>query len=104
MYDRVLTGRVVTPSGLIEGGWIAIAGEQIAGVGTGVPPAAAERFEYGDAYLLPGVIDGQTHAGSQIGFPGLAPTSRAARGRTVPPPWSCPAGRPWSHPAWNSPQ
>lgn len=78
MYDRVLTGRVVTPSGLIEGGWIAIAGEQIAGVGTGVPPAAAERFEYRDAYLLPGVIDGQTHAGSQIGFPGLAPTSRAA--------------------------
>lgn len=78
MYDRVLTGRIVTPSGLIEGGWIAIVGERIAGVGTGVPPAAAERFDYSDAYLLPGVVDGQTHAGSQIGFAGLAPTSHAA--------------------------
>lgn len=78
MYDQVLTGRVVTPSGLIEDGWIAISGERIAGVGTGTSPAAAERFDYADAYLLPGVVDGQTHAGSQIGFPGMAPTSKAA--------------------------
>jgi allantoinase len=78
MYERLILGRVVTPSGILEQGWVAIAGETIAAVGTGEPPPAAETVDYGDAYLLPGAVDGQTHAGSQIGFSGMAPTSKAA--------------------------
>ncbi len=78
MYERLLTGRVVTPSGLLEDGWIAISGGRIAGVGSGPRPEAEEVVEYRAAYLLPGAVDGQTHAGSQIGFPGMAPTTKAA--------------------------
>jgi allantoinase len=78
MYERLITGRVVTPTGILENGWIAVAGERIAGIGSGERPAAKEVFDYGSAYLLPGAVDGQTHAGSQIGFAGMAPTSKAA--------------------------
>jgi allantoinase len=78
MYERLLTGRVVTPSGLLEDGWIAVSAGRIAGVGAGQRPDATEVVEYGHAYLLPGAVDGQTHAGSQIGFPGMAPTTKAA--------------------------
>jgi len=78
-FDRIVAGRIVTPSGIIEAGWLAVADGSIAAVGSGADrPEAAETTDYGDAYILPGVIDGQTHAGSQIGFPGLGPTSRAA--------------------------
>lgn len=78
MYERLLTGRVVTPSGILDDGWIAVSAGQIAGVGSGQRPEAREVCDYGSAYLLPGAVDGQTHAGSQIGFPGIAPTTKAA--------------------------
>jgi len=78
MYERLLTGRVVTPIGIVEDGWIAISRGRIDGVGSGSRPAASEVVDYGSAYLLPGAVDGQTHAGSQIGFPGMAPTTKAA--------------------------
>ena len=78
MHDRLIAGRVVTPGGIIDAGWVAVAGEAIAAVGAGPRPPAAEVADYGEAYILPGMIDGQTHAGSQIGFPGLGPTTMAA--------------------------
>jgi len=78
VYDRVVAGRLVTPGGILEDGWLAIAGEAIAAVGQGPRPEALATAEFGRAYVLPGAIDGQTHAGSQTGFPGLGPTSRAA--------------------------
>lgn len=78
MYELVISGRVVTPDGIIEEGWIAVHGETIAAIGTGETPAATRQLDYGSAYLLPGIIDGQTHAGSQTGFPGLLPTTKAA--------------------------
>ncbi|MDR3471147.1 MAG: amidohydrolase family protein [Devosia sp.] len=78
MFTRVVTGRIVTPSGIIENGWIALDGPKIAAIGQGQPPQATKIDEHKGAYVLPGVIDGQTHAGSQIGFPGIGPTTRAA--------------------------
>lgn len=78
MTDLVLKGRVVTPAGIVENGWIAITGETISAVGTGEAPSAARTEDFGSAFLLPGVVDGQTHAGSQIGFPGMAMTTEAA--------------------------
>ncbi|SEQ27335.1 allantoinase [Faunimonas pinastri] len=77
-FTRVITGRVVTPTGIVDSGWIAFASETISAIGKGAPPAADTVDDYADAYLLPGGIDGQTHAGSQIGFPGMGPTTRAA--------------------------
>ncbi len=78
MTELVLRGRVVTPSGIIDNGWIAVAGGTISAVGNGNSPSAAETQDFGPAWLLPGAVDGQTHAGSQIGFPGMAPTTKAA--------------------------
>ncbi len=78
MYDRVVAGRVVLPEGILVRGWVAIAGGVVAAIGSGRRPDAAATDDHGTAYILPGVIDGQTHAGSQTGFPGLAPTTRAA--------------------------
>lgn len=78
MIDLVLRGRVVTPNGIVENGWIAITGQIIAAIGTGEAPAATGTEDFGSAFLLPGVVDGQTHAGSQIGFPGMAMTTQAA--------------------------
>ena len=78
MHDRLIAGRVVTPERIIDDGWVAVSGESIAAVGSGPRPAAASIDNYGAAYILPGMIDGQTQAGSQIGFPGLGPTTICA--------------------------
>ncbi|WP_370675189.1 dihydroorotase family protein [Pleomorphomonas sp. PLEO] len=78
MFDLVVAGRLVTPAGLIDAGWIAVSGGSIAAIGCGERPSAADVIDYGDAFVLPGIVDGQTHAGSQIGFAGMAPTTRAA--------------------------
>jgi allantoinase len=77
-YDSVICGRLVTSGAIVENGWIAITGANIAAIGSGDHPHADIVTDYGNAYVLPGVIDGQTHAGSQIGFPGLRPTTRMA--------------------------
>lgn len=76
--DEMILGIVVTPSGPIENGWIAIKAGKIAAIGDGTPPAAARMFDAGRAFIIPGVIDGQTHAGSYRGLPGIASTTRSA--------------------------
>lgn len=76
--DEVIHGTIVTPDGLIEHGWVAIEGRRIAAVGTGEAPAAARQFDAGEAYVMPGVVDGQTHAGSYRGLPGIESTTRSA--------------------------
>ena len=78
MYDLLIAGRVVTPDAVLDHAWVAISGGSIAAVGTGARPPASEVRDYAEAYLLPGIVDGQTHAGSQIGFAGITPTTRAA--------------------------
>jgi allantoinase len=77
-YDSVISGRLVSPHGIVEDGWIAVRAGSIAAIGSGRRPEAATVSDYGQSYVMPGIIDGQTHAGSQIGFPGLGPTTRMA--------------------------
>lgn len=69
-YDRLVRGNLVTPSGRIENGWIAIAKSSMAAIGIGEAPAASETKDFGKCWILPGAIDGQTHAGSYRGLPG----------------------------------
>jgi allantoinase len=76
--DLVIRGMVVTPEGTFPEGWVAISGETIAAVGQGPAPEASESFDAGDALVLPGVVDGQTHAGSFGGLPGMRSTTRSA--------------------------
>lgn len=76
--DLVIKGTVVTPDATLKNGWVAVEGRTIHAVGTGEAPVAKEIYEAGDAYVLPGIIDGQTHAGSYLGLPGIEPTTRSA--------------------------
>jgi allantoinase len=76
--DEVILGRVVTPTGIVDRGWLAIAEGRIAAIGAGAPPQAAKIHDAGDALVLPGIIDGQTHAGSYGGLPGIESTTRSA--------------------------
>lgn len=76
--DQVIRGTIVTPTGPIKNGWLAIKGGKIAAIGEGDAPDAASTHDAGTAYVIPGIIDGQTHAGSYRGLPGIASTTRSA--------------------------
>jgi allantoinase len=76
--DLVITGNLVTPSGIIEAGWIAAIAGMIVAIGSGEPPEAARMQHYRGAFIMPGAIDGQVHACSAGGLPGLEPTTRSA--------------------------
>lgn len=76
--ELVIRGRVVTPGEIIENGWVAIEGGKIAAIGSGEAPAAATVDDRGDAFILPGAVDGQTHATSYGGLQGIGDTTRSA--------------------------
>lgn len=77
--DLVVRGKLVTPKGIIPGGWLAVAGGRIVAIGGDTPPPqAASVHDAGEAWVVPGAIDGQTHAGSYQGFSGLESTTRSA--------------------------
>ncbi|MBF9031065.1 amidohydrolase family protein [Rhodobacterales bacterium HKCCE3408] len=76
--DRIVAGRIVTPEGVLDRGWIGIEDGRIAEVGTDAPPKGAETDDHGSALILPGVIDGQTHATSYRGLDGIEETTASA--------------------------
>ena len=77
-YDLVVSGNVVLSDRIIQNGFVAVRGGKIAEVGEGTPPAARERQDFSGHWLIPGVIDGQVHSGSQAGQEGIGMCSRAA--------------------------
>jgi allantoinase len=77
-YDSIIRGRLVTPDGILDQGWLAIADGRIAAIGQGEAPAAKETHDVGNDWVVPGIIDGQTHAGSCQGLKGLESTTRSA--------------------------
>lgn len=76
--DEVIRGTIVTPAGLIRNGWLGIKGGKIAAIGDSEAPDAAHVHDAGASLVIPGVIDGQTHAGSYRGLPGIETTTRSA--------------------------
>ncbi|MBB4062850.1 dihydroorotase [Gellertiella hungarica] len=76
--DLVIRGRIITPQTVIDNGWVAIRGSTILAIGKGDPPDAVSVHDTGRSLVLPGIIDGQTHAGSYLGLPGIEPTTRSA--------------------------
>lgn len=64
-FDLVLSGTVVLPDLLVENGYVALRDGSIVHVGEGVAPHAHERHDLGNALILPGAIDAQTHSLSQ---------------------------------------
>lgn len=77
-YDLVVSGRLVLPTGIVEDGWVAAKDGKIAAIGQGAIPNAKKHHAAGEDWVLPGLIDGQTHAGSAKGFPGMEPATRSA--------------------------
>ena len=48
-FDLVVTGRVVRTDRVIDDGWIAIRGGLVERVGSGAPPSAKQRHDFGGA-------------------------------------------------------
>ena len=64
-FDTVIQGRFVGEDGVVERGFAAVRDGKIAHLGSGQAPAARDVHDFGDAIVLPGVIDGQVHSRSQ---------------------------------------
>lgn len=77
-FDLVVRGRIVDHEQIVEDGWLAIRDGKIAARGAGQPPAAKSTLDERRHWVLPGVIDGQVHSGSQANQEGLGWASRAA--------------------------
>ena len=77
-FDLVLQGTVVTPSRVTERGWVAVRDGLVERLGSGAPPAARERHDFGAALVLPGAIDSQVHSRSQTGQEDFIWSTRAA--------------------------
>jgi allantoinase len=77
-YDLVIVGDVVTADGVLPQGFVAVQGEHIGLVGAGLPPPARQAIDATGCWIIPGVVDGQVHTGSQAGHEGLEIGSRAA--------------------------
>ena len=77
-FDLVLAGTVVLPARTLSDGYVAVRDGRIARVGTGPAPAARERHLLGDALILPGAIDGQTHSRSTKGAEDFDGSTRSA--------------------------
>lgn len=64
-FDTVIQGRFVGEAGIVERGFAAVRNGKIALLGSGQVPAAKDVHDFGNAIVLPGVIDGQVHSRSQ---------------------------------------
>lgn len=77
-FDKVIIGDVVLPDRVLVDGYVAIDGERIAAIGSGMVPAAKSVRRYEGCLIFPGLIDAQVHAGSFEGIAGLRDLTRAA--------------------------
>ena len=77
-FDVVVLGSVVTTERTVPRGWVAVRDGRIAMIGEGSPPEAASTHDAGDAFQLPSLIDGKTHATSYDGLSGIETTTRGA--------------------------
>ena len=64
-FDLVLRGNIVLSDRIIEDGYVAVSGGKVGKVGQGTPPSARETQDFRGQWIIPGVIDGQVHSGSQ---------------------------------------
>lgn len=78
MHDLVIKGNIVTPEAVITQGWVSVSNGRVQSTGSGNAPNALETHDAGEAFVLPGIIDGQTHAGSYAGLAGIGSTTRSA--------------------------
>ena len=76
--DLVIRGDLVTPAGVVDSGWAGVVDGVIAATGSNESPSARQMVDHRGKLVFPGVVDGQTHAGSIAGFDGLEDLTRSA--------------------------
>jgi allantoinase len=77
-FDLVVSGNLVLAHRIVSNGFVAVRDGKIAFVGRGTPPSGREQIDAQGQFVMPGVIDGQVHSGSQANQEGLGRASRAA--------------------------
>ncbi|SDC76864.1 N-acetylglucosamine-6-phosphate deacetylase [Geodermatophilus telluris] len=79
MATLLLTGGdVVTPDGVLPGGWVQVTGDRLAAVGTGPAPAADDVVDCTGRTLVPGFVDVHQHGGGGASYDGGAGAARRA--------------------------
>ena len=78
MFNLIVRGCLVLPDRIAPASWFAVHDGMIAATGDGYHPEGGAVADYGDNLIIPGVVDGQTHAGSIAGFAGLEDLTRSA--------------------------
>ena len=78
IFDLVIQGNIVTPNEVLPGGYLAVSQGKIVLVDSGIPPKSLKSFDARGMWVLPGIIDGHVHSGSQAGGEGIIGITRAA--------------------------
>ena len=77
-FDVVVSARLVDAHEVVDNAWIGVTDGKVAARGQGKAPRGHQQIDAQDHWLIPGVVDGQVHSGSQAGQEGLGWASRAA--------------------------
>lgn len=77
-FDLVVRGNIVETDRIVQDGWLAVRDGRVAARGKGAAPGAKEVVDARGQWVMPGVLDGQVHSGSQANQEGLGWASRAA--------------------------
>lgn len=77
-FDTVIQGKFVGENGIVARGFAAVRDGKIALLGQGQAPSARDVRDFGDALVLPGIIDGQVHSRSQKGQEDFIWSTRSA--------------------------
>ena len=76
--EFAIRGNIVTPAGVLADGLVVVSGGKIAAVQRDPSAYGGELFDASGQWVLPGILDGQTHASSQANREGIGLASRAA--------------------------
>ena len=76
--EFAIRGDIVTPTGVLKDGLVIVSGERIAAIQDGSAGYGGKLFDAGNQWVLPGILDGQVHTGSQADREGIGLASRAA--------------------------
>ena len=77
-FDVVISARLVDAHAVVDDAWVGVVDGKVAARGQGKAPKGRQQIDAQDHWLMPGVVDGQVHSGSQAGQEGLGWASRAA--------------------------
>ena len=70
MSTLLTGGDVVTPDGVLTGGWVQVAGSRIAAIGTGPPLGSTHVVDCAGRTLVPGFVDVHQHGGGGASYDG----------------------------------